>query len=99
MIRQFIGDVPLDKNRRLIRNYIDTFTGTVGADTLEQVLIHVFPERSCDRLVFLQNSKQSFYLYRTNAVRVLQKFLDEAIIEDAKEPSVRIFKDDLTLYR
>lgn len=60
MIRQFINEVPVDKNRRLIRNYVDTFTGVAAADTLEQVLACVFPERTCDRwfLVALDNLSQ-----------------------------------------
>jgi hypothetical protein len=52
MIRLFIEEVPLDKNRRLIRNYSNTFTGALAVDTLEGVLVRVFPER-LDRTSFL----------------------------------------------
>ncbi|KAI6184789.1 DEP domain-containing 1A isoform X2 [Aphelenchoides bicaudatus] len=84
MIRQFVEEVPLDKNRRMIRNYVDSFTGASAADTLEPVLARVFPERTCDR---------------TNAIRVLQKFVEENIIEDVQEPAFKQFRDDTSLYR
>lgn len=37
--------------------------------------------------------------FRTNAVRVLQKFMEEQIIQDVQDPTSRRFKDDTTLYR
>jgi hypothetical protein len=99
MIRQFIEEVPLDKNRRLIRNYVDTFTGLVAADTLEQVVASVFPERTCDRFAVLINFNHFNQFFRSNAVRVLQKFIDEHLIEDVQEPAMKRFRDDTTLYR
>ncbi|KAI6220008.1 DEP domain-containing protein 1B, protein [Aphelenchoides fujianensis] len=84
MIRRFVSDVPLESNRRMFRTHADSFTGLRAADTLLDVLRVVFPERTTDR---------------SNSVRVLQKFIEDHVIEDVADAKCRQFKDDATLYK
>uniref|UniRef100_A0A1I7RVZ4 DEP domain-containing protein n=1 Tax=Bursaphelenchus xylophilus TaxID=6326 RepID=A0A1I7RVZ4_BURXY len=82
LIATFIDEVPREDYRRFFRTHTDAFTGQVAADVLTNILPRIFTDRKCER---------------TNGVRVLQKFLEDRIIEDVAGGSE--FKDDATLYR
>ncbi|KAI6224185.1 hypothetical protein M3Y95_00856200 [Aphelenchoides besseyi] len=84
MMKKFISNVPQETNRRIFRTHVDSFTGTRATDTMSQVLLDVFPERKTDR---------------SNSIRVLQKYIEDQVIEDVVDGKNCHFKDDTTLYK
>ncbi|KAI6171856.1 hypothetical protein M3Y98_00908700 [Aphelenchoides besseyi] len=84
MMKKFISNVPQETNRRIFRTHVDSFTGIRATDTMTQVLLDVFPERKIDR---------------SNSIRVLQKYIEDQVIEDVVDGKNRQFKDDTTLVK
>ncbi|CAD5209242.1 unnamed protein product [Bursaphelenchus okinawaensis] len=82
MIHAFIDEVPRADCRKFLKTYSDSFSGQSAADVLTDILPRIFTDRKCERV---------------NAVRVLEKFISDSIIEDVS--GGKQFKDDTTLFR
>lgn len=92
-----MNEVPREDHRRFfVKYYADVFAGQTAADTLSAILPRVFTDRKCDRWAETASSGERCAC-RTNAVRVLQQFVEDRIIEVVQ--GVPAFRDDASLYR